>query len=107
MEMLKDNYTNLHNAAIEKLQDILNNVVSEFLIYSNTDEKDLHYYSKLPLMQLHISHAIGELIEAKSQICELDSTEQLLIKAYEQEMDNLLSTYNKSMDYSQLLENDE
>jgi len=104
--MLQDNYNELHNEAIEKLQDILNNVVSEFIICSNTDEKDLHYYSKLPLIQLHISHAIGELLEAKSQICELDSTEQLLIKAYEQEMDNLLKTYNETLTFDDILNDD-
>jgi len=104
--MLKENYNELHNAAMEKVQDIFNNIVNEFIVYSNTDGKDIKYYSKLPVIQLHITHAIGELLEAKALISELDSTEEILLKAYELEMEEILKAYNEAMIYDEILNED-
>lgn len=94
-----ENYKELHDTAIESLTHILNSTISEYIKNENNAEN----FAKLKLIQLHISHAIGELLEAKSAIMELDPMEQILKEVYEKEMDNMLKAMTESFEFDDLL----
>ena len=102
MTMLKNNYNDLHQNAMNALTNILNNILSEYTNTINDNES----IANLKYIQLHISHAIGELIEAKSHISELEPMELILKDAYEQEMDSMLKTMSQSIEFDDLLKED-
>ena len=101
--MLKDKFPELYDNALKALTDIVTSVITEVM---NPDSQDVSK-EVLTALQLHTSHAVGELIEAKSNICELTEYEKLLKETYEQEMDTIMSTYSKIVDYKDILEDNE
>lgn len=74
-------------------------------IFEPNDSLTEEENKKLVSANTHLVHAIGELIEAKSNLFPLSSMEKWYKLMYEEEMNNLLNTTIKTQEFSDILEN--